>query len=136
MIDQTFSSKNIREIFDKENRQGKDIEDKFKTAFFEPISQRLELQKISKKIRSEQDNSIRLILTDNKKELKDKREKSLTEVFDKIANNINKPSFNIFLKQGGIYGKQSYKLENSPENFFVSKKIQENIHKTYIKHIK
>ena len=53
-------------------------------------------------------------------------------MLDEIADGINNHVINLDL--GEVYGKQSYKFENNAQNFFISKKIQDNINKTY--HVK
>ena len=131
MKDQTFLAKNFQEIFDTENRKGNDIEQKFKGSFSESITLRQEIRTVNQNIRKEKDKLKKDALRENRKELKVTRDEKIIESLVKISANINKSNFKTNLILGGIYGKQSYCLENTVENFFLSKQIQKNILKTY-----
>lgn len=131
MKDQTFLAKNFQEIFDTENRKGNDIEQKFKGSFSESITLRQEIRTVNQNIRKEKDKLKKDALRENRKELKANRDDKISESLEKISTNINKSNFKINLILGGIYGKQSYCLENTVENFFLSKQIQKNILKSY-----
>lgn len=131
MNKQTFSSKSFQEIFDKENRKGKDLEKRFRDTFDQTINHRLQIQSLNKRIKAESDETAKNDLLDEKQELKDDREKCLSDIFESISNNINKADYIITLEEGAVHGKQSYYLEDNPENYFLSKRIQENIFDTY-----
>ena len=55
MLDQSFSLKSFREIFDIENRKGNNIEKRFENDFSESGKKVIELIKINNKIREEKD---------------------------------------------------------------------------------
>lgn len=131
MRDQTFLAKNFQEIFDTENRKGNDIEQKFKGSFSESITLRQEIRTVNQNIRKEKDKLKKDALREDRKELKATRNEKILESLETISANVNKSNFKINLILGGIYGKQSYCLENTVENFFLSKQIQKNILKTY-----
>ena len=50
MIDQSFSAKNLQEIFDKENRKGNNVEKRFKDDFAESIKKTNELKSLRKQV--------------------------------------------------------------------------------------
>lgn len=129
MLDQSFSSKSFQEIFDKENRKGINVEKRYKDDFADSIAKVGELKNIRKKIQQEKDFDIKKLLYAEKKKLKKERDVLVLNVLDTIADEINSHTIN--LKLGGNYGGQSYVFEKNVQNFFISKKIQDNINKTY-----
>ncbi len=131
MKDQTFLAKNFQEIFDLENRKGNDIEQKFKGSFSESITLRQEIRTVNQNIHREKDQLKKDLLREQRKELKATRDEKILDSLETISANINKSNFKINLILGGIYGKQSYCLENTLENYFLSKQIQKNILKSY-----
>ncbi len=129
MLDQSFSSKSFLEIFDKENRKGINVEERFKGDFTLSLDKVSELKNLSKLIRLEKDFDRKKILYNDRKKIKKERDIILFDILDSIANNINNHTINLVL--GENHGGQSYLFENNALNFFISKKIQENINKTY-----
>ena len=51
MLDQSFSLKSFREIFDIENRKGNNIEKRFKNDFSISLAKTFDLKRINKQIR-------------------------------------------------------------------------------------
>lgn len=129
MLDQSFSSKSFQEIFDKENRKGINVEEKYKDDFVDSLAKVGELKNLRKQIQQERDFDRKKILYANKKRLKKERDTLVSDVLDKIADGINTHTINLEL--GGHYGGQSYVFEKNVQNFFISKKIQDNINRTY-----
>lgn len=129
MLDQSFSSKSFQEIFDNENRKGINVEEKYKTDFVDSLAKVGELKNLRKQIQKERDFDRKKILYADKKRLKKERDTIVTEVLDGVTDGINNHIINLVL--GGNYGGQSYKFEHNIQNFLISKKIQENINKTY-----
>lgn len=129
MLDQSFSLKSFREIFDIENRKGNNIEKRFKDDFSVSLAKTLDLKRINKQIREENDFDKKKELYTQRKTIKIERENIIEQKLEEISNQINRHSINIL--EGEEYGGQSYKLENNVCNFFISKKIQENIKNTY-----
>lgn len=129
MLDQSFSAKCFQEIFDKENRKGYNVEKKFKSDFQKSIAKLKEIQNISKLIKSTTDINLKKSYFTQKKKLKEEREHIITNILEAIALNTNKHKIKLIL--GEDHGGQSYLLEKKVENFFISKKIQENISETY-----
>lgn len=129
MLDQSFSSKSFQEIFDKENRKGINVEEKYKDDFVDSLAKVGELKNLRKQIQQERDFDRKKILYANKKRLKKERDTLVSDVLDEVADGINTHTINLEL--GGYYGGQSYVFEKNIQNFFISKKIQDNINKTY-----
>lgn len=129
MLDQSFSSKSFQEIFDKENRKGINVEEKYKDDFVDSLAKVGELKILRKQIQQERDFDRKKILYADKKRLKKERNSLVSDVLDGVADGINTHTINLEL--GGSYGGQSYVFEKNIQNFFISKKIQDNINKTY-----
>ncbi|MEH6658039.1 antiviral reverse transcriptase Drt3a [Leeuwenhoekiella marinoflava] len=129
MLDQSYSSKSFQEIFDKENRKGINVEKRFKADFVDSLAKVGELKNIRKQIQQETDFDAKKLLYTEKKKLKKERDVLVSGVLDTVANEINSHTINLEL--GGNYGGQSYVFEKNVHNFFISKKIQDNINKTY-----
>ena len=131
MKEQIFSAKNFQEIFDSENRKGNDIEQKFKDSFSESIELRKKIKTLSQKINKESDKTRKIELQEVRKDFKKNREESILKTLELVSDNINKAGFSVTISEGGIYGKTSYQLENTIENLFLSKQLQQNIHRKY-----
>lgn len=129
MLDQSFSSKSFQEIFDKENRKGINVEEKYKYDFVDSLAKVGELKNLRKQIQQERDFDRKKILYADKIRLKKERDTIVSDVLDEVADGINTHTINLEL--GGYYGGQSYVFEKNIQNFFISKKIQDNIIKTY-----
>ena len=129
MLDQSFSLKSFREIFDIENRKGNNIEKRFKKDFDESEKKVIELININHDIRKEKDPDKKKILYAQRKTIKIERENIIEQKLEEISNQINQHCIKIL--KGKDYGGQSYKFEDNVYNFFISKKIQENIRETY-----
>lgn len=129
MLDQSFSLKSFREIFDIENRKGNNIEKRFKKKFDESEKKGRELIKINDYIRKEKDPDKKKILYVQRKAIKKERNEIIEQELEEISNQINQHCIKIL--KGKDYGGQSYKFEDNVYNFFISKKIQENIRETY-----
>ena len=123
MLDQSFSSKSFQEIFDKENRKGINVEEKYKDDFIDSFTKVGELKNLRKQIQQERDFDRKKILYADKKRLKKERDTLVSDVLDKIADGLNNHTINLEL--GGHYGGQSYVFEKNVQNFFLSKKIQD-----------
>ena len=129
MLDQSFSQKSFREIFDIENRKGNNIEKRFKDDFSVSLAKTLDLKRINKQIREENDFDKGKELYTRRKAIKKERNEIIDQKLEEISNQINQHCIKIL--NGKDYGGQSYKLEDNVCNFFISKKIQKNIRETY-----
>lgn len=130
MYDQSFSAKSLQEIFDSQNRKGVNIEQLFTSEFAESKRYAEDLKNINRSIRHTHDKEAKLILLNSRKELKKLRDKEIDSIMENISKSINKTN-RIIIEQGAIHGRQSYKLENKIENFFISKKLQSNLARVY-----
>lgn len=113
MLDQSFSTNNLRKIFDHENRKGHYLEGKFfsKEGEFsseiEEITRQLkECGAEFKKLKKNKDSLVnkeyetqKITLDKKKEELEDEKEKLLTAALEKISKKITDNSFNVKLKE-------------------------------------
>lgn len=128
---QSFSVENFQKIFDYENRKGNNLERRFPDSFSASLALLPDLKDIILRIKEAANEEERALLLSEKDRLREKRieliEKSIIEVVDSITLKKEK----ITIEEGDIYGKQSYHFENTLENLFISKKIQNNIKRLY-----
>jgi hypothetical protein len=130
MFNQSFTLESFQEIFDKENRKGKNIEIRFKDDFSKSLNALTALKDISAELKVERNLKKRISLFEKKKTQRKEREALIKQVLSKTAEKISsKKSINLI--EGSIYGKQSYKFSDTIENFFISKKVQQNLQKSY-----
>ena len=133
MIKQSFSEKNLRKIFDLENRKGNNLE----KTYFENVAVISEQIKQNKKnIR----NILRLSKQDLTKEtqlsrfneernrLKEKKDNLLSIELEKISQEIISNSFICEIKKQNIKDKDVYTIDTSnASTFFLLKQIQYNL---------
>jgi hypothetical protein len=131
MLNQSFSAESFQEIFDKENRKGQNVENLFKVDFQKTLTHLKSIQLLTKAIKNEPDKDNRKVLYVERKKLKKEREELILEVLEKASHNLPKKVNEINLINGPVIGKQTYILESNIQNFFMSKKVQWNILKTY-----
>ena len=118
MLDQSFSLKSFREIFDIENRKGNNIEKRFKDDFSISLAKHdINLKRINKQIREENDFDKRKLYT-QRKAIKKERNEIIDQKLEEISNQINKHRIEILI--GKYHGGQSYKFEDNVYNFFIS----------------
>lgn len=129
MLDQSFSAKSFREIFDLENRKGNNLEKRFKEEFSASKKTLEEIKKLRKKIKETSSDEEKIILKSKLKEQKDNRKDQINKVFETQEEKVK--DHKIKLKLGGNYGGQCYTFEENLLNFFISKKIQQNINRNY-----
>ena len=131
MLNQSFTSQTFLEIFDKENRKGKNIEKRFKNDFTESLETLVELKNLTQIIRNEPNKEVRKLLYSQRKEIKKIRDKQIMNVLQSTSSRILTRKLPIVLNLGSIYGGQTYKFDETIDFFFLGKKIYENINKTY-----
>lgn len=129
MLDQSFSAKSFHEIFDLENRNGNNLENRFKEDFVESRKILKEIKKKQKKLTKANSEDERKIILNRIRELKDSRKEKIKNVFELQEEKIKMHCINLEL--GGNFGGQCYKFEENLLNFFISKKIQYNINRNY-----
>ncbi|WP_298485899.1 antiviral reverse transcriptase Drt3a [uncultured Maribacter sp.] len=131
MLDQSFSQDTFQEIFDRENRKGKNIESKFKTEFQPSLDQLNIIQTKTAEIIAETDVDRKKVLFEERKRLKQEREVLIKNILNEASTNLPSKIQNLKVDLGPMIGKQTYVLEEKLENFFISKKTQWNIARTY-----
>ncbi|WP_257669175.1 antiviral reverse transcriptase Drt3a [Parapedobacter tibetensis] len=129
MIDQSFSRKNIEEIFDAENKRGVNIERMFEGAFRESIALTADLKSIRKQIKFTHDLETRKSLIDDLNNQTETRKEILTDIFENISNHLK--GYNPEVIHKLIDSKSCYTLSPTVESFFYSKIIQKNLRDTY-----
>jgi hypothetical protein len=148
MLDQSYSYENFRIILDVENRKGKYLED---SSFFNDsdlfeksrsISDKIievnksisdEYEKLQPKHLRKTDDYLEIEkLETTKLKLKEEREIALEEILREISAKVNSDDYKLLINKGLIkFGDQLYISEDIPENYFVQKQLQRNIHKTF-----
>ncbi|ELY2017207.1 RNA-directed DNA polymerase [Flavobacterium psychrophilum] len=131
MFDQSFSSKTFQEIFDKENRKGKNIEKRFKNDFVESLETLKKIKNLSLDIRAETNSNTKKALYKERKDLKKMRDKQISSILEKTAEKLSSRKTVVEITEGENFGGQSYQFEENIENYFLSKKIQNNISEFY-----
>ncbi|WP_228237249.1 antiviral reverse transcriptase Drt3a [Allomuricauda sp. M10] len=131
MLNQSFNQDTFQEIFDKENRKGKNVENIFKTEFQPSLDILKTIQAKNVEIKKETDREKKKILYEENKILKRERELLIKETLLLACDNLPKKINDVKLTAGPIIGKQTYILEHKLENYFISKKVQQNIALTY-----
>jgi len=139
MLDQMFTMENFRKIFDRENRKGNDLGKEFFPEVV-VISQRIkdknaELRKLRSrkdKLSPEDFESERTDLAQSIRKLKSERSDLVNKELEVISQKITNTSYKISLqKKIGPKEKAIYVLEDSPENYFIEKQLQNNIYRLY-----
>lgn len=131
MLNQSFSKDTFQEIFDKENRKGKNIEKSFSVQFHRSLEHLKLIQAKTLDIQNEPDIERKRVLYEERKILKNERESIIKEILHEATIDLPSKINDLALETGSIIGKQTYILENTLENFLMSKKVQWNIAKTY-----
>lgn len=133
MIKQSFSEKNLRKIFDLENRKGNNLE----KVYFENVAAISEQIKQNKKYLrnilrlNKQDltrGSLLSRINEEIKKLKEKKENLLSIELEKISQEIINNSFICEIEKKSIKGKDTYTIDTSnASTFFLLKQIQYNL---------
>jgi len=140
MLDQSFSAKNFRKIFDLENRKGKNLEliyfpnVKTITDELKNNSQSFrDLKKIKSTLTATNYEKNKNALNTKKVELKSKKKETLDieleQISEKLADAKYKVSISVLPTQ--VRGKSVYKIGNKAEEYFAIKQVQENIRRIY-----
>ncbi|OAZ91562.1 antiviral reverse transcriptase Drt3a [Halomonas sp. G11] len=140
MLSQSFTSKNLRIIYDKENRKGDYIEKGFPAEVkeYSLIIKRLRrvrsnLNKRKEKYSEEVFNYRFHKLKESIKENDSKRDEVIDSHLEKISQAIAKRTFKISIERNNSphHHKETYRINSELESFFAEKKIQQNIKSTY-----
>lgn len=128
---QSFSVENFQKIFDYENRKGNNLERRFPESFSESLALLPDLKDIILKIKEAANDEERTLLLSERDKLREKRIKLIENTIIDVVDNITLKKEKLTIEEGDTYGKQSYHFENTLENLFISKKIQNNIKRLY-----
>lgn len=140
MLNQSFTSKNLRVIYDKENQKGDYIEKGFPAEVqeYSLIIKRLRgvknnlvkrKEKYSEEIFNARFHKLKVSIKDNDL----KRDEVIDSHLEKISQAIAKRTFKINIERHNSthHDKETYRIDSDLESFFAEKKIQQNIKSTY-----
>lgn len=139
MLDQMFTAKNFRKIFDRENRKGNNLA----TRYFpnlEPytLAVRRTVQEI-KDLRSRREtlgtqafDDILSGLKSRLAEEKNQKSNAIDAELEEISRIASQTGFAITLTQSlSPHGKTVYHTKDEPATYFVAKQLQNNLHRLY-----
>lgn len=147
LLDQWFSEKNLKKIFDFEKRKWNHIDKIFDSHYSDVSKRSWEIRdlvkdrseiykeiKVRKKSKKNYDDLTRKIKEINQgiNDLKEIKEGLIVKILEKVSKNINKKGFWVSLKKE--YNKKTKKdvyTINNHESFYCIKQLQYNIHKLY-----
>ncbi|MEM6812660.1 MAG: hypothetical protein AAF549_09370, partial [Pseudomonadota bacterium] len=140
MLNQTFSLENFEEIYDEDNRRGKNKDNDFfpevvalsnrltlKTKALQAFRKRYSsYEKYPKKIQDRYD----LLLQNLKKERK-KRDVAVTKSLQNTSQKVNQKSFFISIHQNNSLSHPVYQRDDTPEAYYALRQITRNIRNLY-----
>ncbi|WP_155834253.1 hypothetical protein [Halotalea alkalilenta] len=139
MFEQSFSAKNLRKVYDRENKKGNYLEGRFFP----------EIEILSKKVKSARQSLYRLRKKKEKytKEIYDSRKTSIINILrgrkrlrdeeinkhlDLVSQKIANKHFKIGIRIGAHHnGKPTYRIYDSTEAYFAEKQLQQNIKNSF-----
>ncbi|MEM9360125.1 MAG: antiviral reverse transcriptase Drt3a [Pseudomonadota bacterium] len=140
MLNQTFSRSNLEEIYDEDNRKGKNQDD----VFFPEVSassrrlsakaralrafkkRQKKFAKYPKDVQRRYDVLFRNVL----KQRRD-RESRISNSLERVSSNINKRSFRVGITKNTKYAKPVYERDGNPESYYALRQITRNIRSLY-----
>lgn len=133
MLDQSFSAKNFRVIFDISNRNGLFVEDKFNLTSIKSLTNDIksnaDFAKFHKKLGNE---SLSKFFNEIKENYREIRNNEIDNILQEISLNIAEKDFKLDLKQIKIPGgKDLYTIDNKSEYFFALKQVQHNVSRLF-----
>lgn len=139
MLDQTFTTENFRKIYDRENRRGLNLEDRFfptLAGLTDEIRARTgEIRELRRSSGAGAGQAIQAqieALLAARDALKTEKDAAIDAVLETLAANVRSDNFGISLrKTTGPGDKPVYPAEDLPGNFFVLKQLQENLKRLY-----
>ncbi|MBA4745263.1 MAG: RNA-directed DNA polymerase [Muricauda sp.] len=133
MLDQSFSKKNFRIIFDIENRKGFFVEDKFGFSSVRKLTNDIKVYgNLAKKYKKSGDERLTKFFNEVKEVTRKSRSEEVDNALEAISVKILESSFGIRLKQIKIPGGSDlYTIDNKAEYFFAIKQVQYNISRLY-----
>ena len=139
MLDQSYSAKNFRKIFDIENRKGNYLEGEFfsnvatKSDLIRSYRKEFRQLKIKKTVISLEEYEKKGDgLTKKLNILKEEKEKLLTNELEKVSAEISTEGFSFGIRQIDVGNtKNVFVADRTASTFFCLKQIQLNIHRLY-----
>lgn len=140
MLNQTFSLANFEEIYDEDNRKGKNMDASFfpdVVASSKRLSAKTRALKAFKKRHASfkkypQDIQRRYdLLFQNIKKQRASREGKITEALKNVVQNANRRSFSIGITKNSNYTKDVYERDGTPESYYALRQITRNIRSLY-----
>ena len=135
MLDQSFSAKNFRKIFDYENRKGVYLESKFFPKVHNISNKITEHNYILKHLKKPADKSKLDKHLDLKKQIREniakwKREKEdlIVKALEEVSSIVTKKSFTIALEEKDLKGKKMYVPSSSIADYLGLQQDERNKH--------
>lgn len=134
-----FTAENFREIFDIENRKGKDLARKFfpdLKSYNDKVKDKAneirELRAKRQKINPQKFGNRITELKSEINELKSEKSSAIDEELAIVALNVQKPGFKVNLtKKIDKKGNEVFCIDSTPETYFLIRQLQRNIHRVY-----
>lgn len=139
MLDQTFTTENFRKIYDRENRRGLNLEERFFPALAvltdDIRTHTGGIRQLRRDNHGRNDPAIQgqiAALLASRDALKAQKDVAIDAELEALAASVRTDSFAISLrKTPGPGNKAVYPAEDLPGNFFVLKQLQENLKRLY-----
>lgn len=133
MLDQSFSGKNFRIIFDIVNRNGLFVEDKLGLTTIRKFTDNIKLYgELAKQNKKSGNFLLSKFFNEVKEEVREQRNIEINIVLESISKNVAKKDFQVNLKPIRISGgKDLYTIDDTPELFFAIKQVQHNVSRLF-----
>ncbi len=133
MLDQSFSAKNFKIIFDISNRNGLFVEDKLSLTSIRAYTDDIKKYgSLAKQKRKSGDHKLATFFNEVKDRVREDRNLEIDRVLAEISSNIAKKDFKINLKPIRISGgKDLYTVDNISEYFFAINQVQHNVSRLF-----
>lgn len=139
MFDQTFSSRNFREIFDSENRKGRYLEGRFFPKVEEYSIKLTRIRQAFRRLKQRKPQLSEVTYQSRKQRLNllkddylERRESLLSAELEEVARKVNMKGFCFELRKSTSHGASPvYVMDNAAETYFANKKLQYNLKGVY-----
>lgn len=140
MLNQTFSLANFEEIYDEDNRKGRNQDDIF---FPDVVASSKRLSSKARALRAFKNRYSSYkkypshiqkrydVLFKNLKKQREDRETKITVALTNVAKNANRKSFRIGVTKNIKFSKPVYERDDTPESYYALRQITRNIRQLY-----
>tara|TARA_B100000780_G_scaffold278815_1_gene253809 strand:+ start:2622 stop:3668 length:1047 start_codon:yes stop_codon:yes gene_type:complete len=140
LLNQTFSLANFEEIYDEDNRKGKNRDNLF---FPDVVASSKRLSSKARALRAYKKRYALYkkypthiqrrydVLFKNLKKQREHREAQISIALAKVAENTNRKSFRIGIHQNINFSKPVYERDDKPESYYALRQITRNIRRLY-----